>query len=38
MADLAKLIRGEKEPDFTYEHDLAVLETMLTASKMPLDR
>lgn len=38
MADLAKLIRGEKEPDFSYVHDVAVLETMLTASKMPLDR
>jgi predicted dehydrogenase len=38
MADLAKLIRGEKEPDFSYDHDVAVLETMLTASKMPLDR
>ncbi|HVU87955.1 MAG TPA: Gfo/Idh/MocA family oxidoreductase [Pirellulales bacterium] len=38
MADLAKLIRGEKEPDFSYDHDITVLETMLTASKMPLDR
>ncbi len=38
MADLAQIVRGEKEADFTHEHDLAVLETMLTASKMPLDR
>lgn len=38
MADLARVIRGEKEPDFSYEHDLAVLEAMLTAAKMPLDR
>ena len=38
MADLARMIRGEKEPDFSYDHDLAVLETMLTAAKMPLDR
>jgi hypothetical protein len=28
---------GEKEPDYSYEHDLAVLETTLTAAKMPLD-
>ncbi len=38
MADLAKVIRGEKESDFSYDHDIAVLETMLAASKMPLDR
>jgi predicted dehydrogenase len=38
MADLARIIRGEKEPDYSYDHDLAVLETTLTAAKMPLDR
>jgi len=38
MADLAQLIRGQKEPSYTYDHDLAVLETVLTASRMPLDR
>ena len=38
MVDLARIIRGEKEPDYCYEHDLAVLETTLTAAKMPLDR
>ncbi len=38
MADLARIIRDEKEPDFSYDHDLAVLETLLTAAKMPLDR
>jgi len=37
MADLARIIRGEKEPDYSYRHDLAVLETTLTAAKMPLD-
>jgi predicted dehydrogenase len=37
MADLARIIHGEKEPDYSYEHDLAVLETTLTAAKMPLD-
>jgi predicted dehydrogenase len=38
LADLARIIRGEKEPDFSFEHDLAVLETTLIAAKMPLDR
>jgi predicted dehydrogenase len=35
-ADMARIIRGEKTPDFTYEHDLNVQETVLRASGMPL--
>lgn len=31
-ADMARIIRGEKEADFSYEHDLAVQETVLRAS------
>jgi predicted dehydrogenase len=30
-ADMAKIIRGEKASDFSYEHDLAVQETLLKA-------
>jgi predicted dehydrogenase len=30
-ADLARIIRGEKDPDFSYDHDLAVQETLLAA-------
>lgn len=30
-ADMAAIIRGEKASDFTYEHDLAVQETLLRA-------
>ena len=37
FADLAKVIRGEKEFDWSYEHDLAVQETVLLASGMPLE-
>jgi predicted dehydrogenase len=36
-ADMARIIRGEKETDFPYEHDLAVQETLLKACQMPLD-
>lgn len=32
--DLAAIIRGEKSPDFDYQHDLAVQETILRASGM----
>lgn len=32
FVDLARIIRGEKEPDFTAAHDLAVHETILRAS------
>jgi predicted dehydrogenase len=35
-ADLAAIIRGEKDPDFSYDHDLAVQETLLKACGMPL--
>jgi predicted dehydrogenase len=30
-ADMARIIRGEKASDFSYEHDLAVQETLLAA-------
>ena len=36
-ADLARIIRGEKASDYPSTHDLAVQETILRASKMPLD-
>jgi predicted dehydrogenase len=35
-ADMAKILRGEKECDFSYSHDLAVQETVLLASGMPV--
>ena len=37
-SDLARIIRGEKKTDFPPEHDLAVQETVLMASGLPLDR
>ncbi len=37
FADLAKVIRGEKAHDFPPAHDLAVHETILLASGLPLD-
>jgi predicted dehydrogenase len=36
-ADLARVIRGEKAFEYSYDHDLAVQETVLRASGMPLD-
>ena len=36
--DMAKIIRGEKSPDFSYEHDLIVQTTLLKACQMPVDR
>jgi predicted dehydrogenase len=36
-ADMAQVIRGEKEPDYSYDHDLAVQRTLLKACQMPLD-
>lgn len=36
FADLARIVRGEKAPDFGPEHDLAVHEAILRASGMPL--
>ncbi len=35
-ADMAAVIRGEKEVDFSYEHDLHVQSTVLQASGLPL--
>lgn len=37
-ADMAAVIRGERAFAFTADHDLAVQETILRASRMPLDR
>ncbi|MCX6907377.1 MAG: Gfo/Idh/MocA family oxidoreductase [Verrucomicrobia bacterium] len=37
FADLAKVIRGEKKFGFPSAHDLAVQETLLLASGLPLD-
>jgi predicted dehydrogenase len=36
-ADMAKIIRGEKQPDFSAEHDFAVQATLLQACEMPVD-
>ena len=36
-ADMAAILRGEKKADFSYEHDLAVQETVLRASNVSLD-
>jgi predicted dehydrogenase len=36
-ADMARILRGEKECDFPYDHDLAVQETVLRASAMDLN-
>lgn len=36
-ADMAKIIRGEKECDYSYAHDLAVQETVLLASNQPIE-
>lgn len=35
--DLAKIVRGEKAPDWDAAHDLAVHETVLRASGMPVE-
>ncbi len=35
-ADMARIIRGEKEADFSYDHDLTVQRTLLMASQLPL--
>jgi hypothetical protein len=37
-AELARVVRGEKDPDFTAAHDYAVQKTVLEASLLPLDR
>ncbi len=36
-ADLAKIVRNEKEPDYSYQHDLTVQETILKASGQPTE-
>jgi predicted dehydrogenase len=36
-ADMARIIRGEKASDFSYEHDLTVQETLLRACNLPTD-
>jgi predicted dehydrogenase len=35
-ADMARILRGEKETDFLYSHDLTVQETVLKASGVPV--
>lgn len=35
-ADLARIVRREKAPDFSYEHDLAVQKAVLLASDLPI--
>lgn len=35
-ADMASILRGEKASDFSFEHDLAVQETLLRACRLPL--
>jgi hypothetical protein len=34
LREFAAVVRGEKQPKFTLEHDLAVQETLMTASGM----
>jgi len=36
-ADMAKIVRGEKPADFSYEHDYQVQKSVLIASGLPLD-
>jgi hypothetical protein len=36
-ADIARIIRGEKGAEFSYAHDLAVQETVLRASGLPVE-
>lgn len=36
--DMARILRGEKASDFSYEHDLAVQEALLQACGLPTDR
>jgi predicted dehydrogenase len=36
LIELARLIRGEKEPEYSRAHDLAVQESLLRACEMPL--
>lgn len=36
--DMARIIRGEKASDFSYQHDLVVQRAVLEASGMPIER
>jgi predicted dehydrogenase len=36
-ADMARILRGEKPSDFSYQHDLTVQRTLLQACGLPLD-
>ncbi|MFO0914730.1 MAG: Gfo/Idh/MocA family oxidoreductase [Pirellulales bacterium] len=36
-ADMARIIRGEKAADFSYDHDLAMQRTLLKACRLPVD-
>lgn len=36
-ADLARIIRNERDADFSYEHDLAVQKAVLLASGLPIE-
>jgi predicted dehydrogenase len=36
-AEMARIIRGDKASDYSYDHDLAVQETLLRACELPLD-
>ncbi len=37
-ADMARIIRGEKESDFSYAHDLIVQKTLLSACNLPAEK
>jgi predicted dehydrogenase len=37
-ADMARILRGEKDSDFSYEHDILVQRTLLQACQLPLDK
>ena len=37
IAEFARVIRQEKDPDYSYQHDLDVQETLLAISGLPLD-
>ncbi|MFP6692673.1 MAG: hypothetical protein VB875_06635, partial [Pirellulales bacterium] len=37
-ADLARVVRHEKDPDFTYDHDYTVQKSVLLASGLAIDR
>ena len=37
LAELARIIRGEEASRYPAEHDLAVHETILRASNLPID-